>query len=99
MFSIVRTQEFLDWYRTQRAKIQAQVDARLDRIQLSGHLGHTKRLSPVLFEIKFNNGNRIYCTEALINGRSIVLILGGNKHGQDKDIRKAQKIAEKIHGC
>lgn len=56
-----------------------------------------KKLSSVLFEIKFNNGNRIYYTEKIINGKAVVLILGGNKNGQDKDIKKAQKIAEKIH--
>jgi putative component of toxin-antitoxin plasmid stabilization module len=34
----------------------------------------------------------------VIDGKTIILILGGNKNGQDKDIRRAQKIAEKIHG-
>ena len=57
-----------------------------------------KKLSSLLFEIKFNNGNRIYYTEKMINGKAVILILGGNKNGQDKDIKKAQKIAEKIHG-
>ncbi len=28
----------------------------------------------------------------------MILILGGNKNGQEKDIKKAQKTAEKIHG-
>lgn len=98
MVSFLKTKDFLNWLHSQSGKIQAQVDGRLSRIQEQGHYGHIKRLSSVLFEIKFNNGNRIYCTETVVNGKIVILILGGNKNGQDKDIKKAQKIAEKIHG-
>lgn len=98
MVSFLKTEDYLNWFKSQPLKIQAQIDGRLTRIQELGHYGHTKRLSSVLFEIKFNNGNRIYCTETVINGKTVVLILGGNKNGQDKDIKKAQKVAEKIHG-
>jgi putative addiction module killer protein len=44
-------------------------------------------------ELKFNNGNRIYYTIK----NDMILILGGNKNGQQKDIDKANKVAEKIH--
>lgn len=98
MFYFLKTQDYLNWFKLQPVKIQAQIDGRLTRIQEQGHYGHVRRLSSVLFEIKFNNGNRIYCTETVVNGKTVILILGGNKNGQDKDIKKAQKIAEKIHG-
>lgn len=98
MVSFLKTEDYLNWFKSQPVKIQVQIDGRLTRIQDQGHYGHTRRLSSVLFEIKFNNGNRIYCTEAVVNGKTVVLILGGNKNGQDKDIKKAQKVAEKIHG-
>jgi len=98
MVSFLKTEDYLNWLKSQPLKIQAQIDGRLTRIQEQGHYGHIKKLSSVLFEIKFNNGNRIYCTETVINGKTVVLILGGNKNGQDKDIKKAQKVAEKIHG-
>ena len=88
----------MSWFSAQKLKIQVQIDSRLDRIRTENHYGHVRRLSSLLFEIKFNNGNRIYCTETKINGETIVLILGGNKNGQEKDIKKSQKIAEKIHG-
>ena len=97
MLTILKTGEFSDWYDTQTAKVRAQIDSRLQNIELFGHYGHLKRLSPILFEIKFNNGNRIYYTEKIINGRVVILILGGNKNGQEKDIKYSQKIAEKIH--
>lgn len=89
--------EFEEWYRSQPLKIRIQIDGRLLRIQEFGYFGQIRKLSFILFELKFNNGNRIYCTEKSINGKAIILILGGSKNGQDKDIRKAQKVAEKIH--
>lgn len=98
MVTFVTTSEYSDWYEAQTDKIRAQIDARLLKIQEHDHYGHVKRLSSVLFEIKFNNGNRIYCTEKIVDGKTVILILGGNKNGQDKDIKRAKKIAEKIHG-
>jgi putative addiction module killer protein len=98
MVTFVKTAEYSNWFESQTDKIRAQIDARLLKIQEHDHYGHVKRLSSVLFEIKFNNGNRIYCTEKIIDGKTVILILGGNKNGQDKDIKRAQKVAEKIHG-
>lgn len=96
--TFLKLKDFSVWYEEQTAKIQAQIDSRLLKIQESGHYGHIRRLSDVLSEIKFNNGNRVYYTEKIIDGKVMILILGGNKNGQTKDIKKAQKIAEKIHG-
>lgn len=98
MVTFLKTAEYSFWYDSQTAKVRAQIDSRLDKIKEHDHYGHIRKLSSILFEIKFNNGNRIYCTEKKINGKLVILILGGNKNGQDKDIRRAQKIAEKIHG-
>ncbi len=97
MTSILKLKEFAIWYDSQAVKIRAQIDSRLEKIRDFGHYGHIKKLSPLLFEIKFNNGNRIYYTEKIVEGRILILILGGNKNGQDRDIKKAQKAAEKIH--
>ena len=94
----LKLREYAVWYDAQTVKIRAQIDSRLENIREFGHYGHVKKISAVLFEIKFNNGNRIYFTEKVINGKTVILILGGNKNGQGKDIKKAQKAAEKIHG-
>jgi putative addiction module killer protein len=98
MISILKLIDFENWYNSQTVKIRAQIDSRLLRMRASEHYGHAKMLSSVLSELKFNNGNRIYFTEKIINGKTVILILGGNKNGQEKDIKKAQKTAEKIHG-
>ncbi|MEK6628606.1 MAG: hypothetical protein AABY53_08260, partial [Bdellovibrionota bacterium] len=81
MLSFLKLKEYSDWYETQAAKVRAQIDSRLEKIRDFGHYGHVKKLSSVLFEIKFNNGNRIYYTEKVINGKAVILILGGNKNG------------------
>lgn len=38
----------------------------------------------------FNDGRRIYYV--IIPENNVLLLLGGNKNGQDKDIRQARKI-------
>lgn len=95
--TFLKLTEYAAWHNSQTAKVKVQIDARLQKIRDFGHYGHTRKLSSVLFEIKFNNGNRIYCTEKIVDGKIVILILGGNKNGQKKDIKKAQKTAEKIH--
>jgi putative addiction module killer protein len=97
MVLFLKTAGYINWFETQTIKVPVQIDGRLDKIREFNHYGHVRKLSPVLFELKFNNGNRIYYTEKMIEGKTVILILGGNKNGQDKDIKKAQKVAEKIH--
>ncbi len=94
--SFLQTAEFRAWYFAQTGKARAQIDGRLHRICEFGHWGHLKRLSLLLFEIKFNNGNRIYCTKQNVDDAVWILIFGGNKNGQSKDIKKAQETAEKV---
>lgn len=78
-------------------KDQAQIIERLAKIENQDYFGNNKRLSKNLFELKFNNGNRIYYTVKMIGEDVMIIILGGNKNGQQKDIDKAQKTADKIH--
>ena len=59
-----------------------------------GNLGDVKTVGQNLFEIRFffGSGYRIYYT---INGETLVLILcGGDKSTQKRDIEKAKKIME-----
>ena len=57
-----------------------------------GNLGDVKTVGQNLFEMRlfFGSGYRIYYT---INGETLVLLLcGGNKSTQKKDIEKTKKI-------
>lgn len=79
---------YLDWYKSLDKSLKLVVDKRISKIE-RGLLGNIKRLSEDLYEVKFDNGLRIYYTE---KGDTIILLLtGGNKSKQSKDIELAQK--------
>ncbi|NGX61581.1 MAG: hypothetical protein K940chlam9_01068 [Chlamydiae bacterium] len=46
-----------------------------------------------VWELRWKNGRRIYFS--FIPEKKILLLLGGNKNGQDKDIRKAKSLLKK----
>jgi putative addiction module killer protein len=90
VYTILNTPEYDEWLAEQTAKTQTQILLRLSHIQDDGHFGEHKNLSDNVWELKWKNGRRIYY--AYIPEMKILLLLGGNKNGQDKDIRKAKKI-------
>jgi len=92
-FAIYSTHEYDEWFNDEPPKSRLQIQDRLFRIIDDGHFGNIRDLKNDLFEIKFNDGRRIYY--AFIPEKNILLLLGGNKNGQDKDIRQARKILSK----
>lgn len=70
---------------------------RLDRLQ-DGNFGDYKKLNKFLYELRFNfdSGYRIYYT--MENKTIILLINGGNKKTQAKDIKSANEILLKMKG-
>jgi putative addiction module killer protein len=90
-YQIIKSSVFTEWYEKQSRKTKAIIQARLDRIELDGHLGFTNQFDG-LVELKWVSGMRIY---TFIHNRLLVVVLcGGNKNGQDKDIKKAKRIKE-----
>jgi len=92
-YQIYELPSYREWYENERPKSQAQVEERLRKIRDKGYFGHTKDLDNNLYELKFNDGRRIYYT--IIPVRQVILLLGGNKNGQDSDIKKAKNIIQK----
>lgn len=97
-YRIIQTEEFEEWLSHESPRSQYQIDTRLAKIRLDGYFGNYKSVSthekePLknqIWELKFNDGRRIYY--AYIPDKNILLLLGGNKNGQDKDITKAKNI-------
>jgi putative addiction module killer protein len=90
-YQLLKSSDFIDWYGKQNRKTKAIIDARFDRIQLDGHFGFTNQFDG-LIELKWTSGMRIY---TFVHDQVLVVALyGGNKNGQDKDIKKAKKIRE-----
>jgi len=91
-----RTIEFSDWFETLIVKEQAQVDARLQRIEQHNHFGDVRDLGDGLAELRWANGRRVYFTRAVDqNGSLVLLVLGGMKNGQKKDIKQARLLVRK----
>lgn len=87
------TTEYDEWFEEETKKSQVQIDDRLSKIEDEGHFGTHKDLEDGVFELKWVGGRRIYY--ALIPEKNIILLLGGNKNGQNKDINKAKKILQR----
>ena len=91
-FTINKTDDFAAWYENQRMATKLIVDERLAKIEELGHFGDSKKLNtkePIL-ELRWNSGLRLYY--AYLPKQNIVILLGGTKHGQDKDIKKSCTI-------
>ena len=90
MYTIYNTEEYDEWLMEQTSKSQLQVLDRISKIREYEHFGDHKDVEDNVWELKWKNGRRVYY--AYIPEKKILLLLGGNKNGQDKDISKAKKI-------
>jgi putative addiction module killer protein len=80
---------FIDWLESiKETKTRNRILTRLDRLQI-GNPGDYKYLDQGISELrlKFGAGYRIYYAEE--KGKIIILLCGGDKSTQDKDIKKA----------
>ena len=89
-----RTETFKKWIaklRDQRAR--ARISEYLERL-LEGNFSNVKPLGGGISELRidYGPGYRVYYTER--NGMIILLLAGGDKSTQDKDIAKARKLAQ-----
>jgi len=97
-FCILQTPEFADWIDNEPPRSKVQISKRLAMIKCDGHFGDHKSVSfyekgglkDRVWELRWKDGRRIYY--AYIPERKILLLLGGNKNGQDKDVSKAKAI-------
>lgn len=92
-YSIFKTTEYDEWFEKCSDKEKAQIASRLEKIAKYGHFGNIRDLEDDLWELKWKNGRRIYY--AYIEELNILILLGVNKNGQDKDITRARKILAK----
>ncbi len=79
---------YLEWYNSLDKSLRLIIDKRLSKVE-RGLFGNNRRLSEQLYELKFDNGLRVYYTE--IENTIVLLFTGGNKSKQSKDIETAMK--------
>ncbi len=97
MYSLEKTIEFDKWFRKLNdLRAKAKVLFRLQKFENEGHFGECKSVGNGISELKINyaNGYRIYFKEK--DGKIIILLIGGNKSTQPKDIEKAKEIWDKL---
>ncbi len=93
---MLETQEgdvpFEKWLENLKSKaFQVAVDARLTRVA-DGNFGDHKSVGEGVFELRIPKGPGLRIYYGLDGPRLVVLIGGGDKSSQKKDIRNAQKL-------
>ena len=96
MIDVRKTEEFDDWLVALKdRKAVAKIVARIERLAL-GNPGDVKPVGEGISEMRipYGPGYRVYYTQA---GKEVVLLLcGGDRATQDKDIKRAKEIAAEL---
>ncbi len=90
------TEVYLEWINSLKDRAgRARIQVRVDRL-VHGNPGQHRVLSDGVCELKidFGPGYRVYYTERA--GVVIVLLAGGDKSSQQKDIRAAVALAKEL---
>ncbi len=93
---ILQTREFSRWLSAiGDSDVRAQIVARIRRLGL-GHRGDWKRIDEWIAELRIHHGPgyRVYFTTR--RNEIIVLLAGGDKRSQRRDIDRARALATKI---
>jgi putative addiction module killer protein len=94
MLSITRTEEFSAWMKAFRdRRAVARIGIRIDRLR-QGHSGDVKPVGDGVSEMRIDHGPgyRVYFVRR--GDVAILLLCGGDKGSQDRDIRKEKALAK-----
>jgi putative addiction module killer protein len=98
MFFIEKTLEFDKWLKKLKdLKAKAKILFRVQKLEEDEHFGDCEPVGDGIRELKVNfaKGYRVYFKEK--DGKIIVLLIGGDKSTQQKDIKKAKEIWKKLN--
>ena len=81
---------YRDWkYSLNDKALKYRIETREDRIKY-GNYGYHKRFYGIIeLKLDFGKGYRIYCAED--GNKLVILLVGGDKASQEKDIKLAQE--------
>ena len=89
-----KTLEFEKWFNAQPQIDKWYILESFSRIMADGYFDDHRWLGDGLWELKWQNGRRVYY--GYIPSLDIVVVLGGNKNDQKRDIARAKKIFKKF---
>ena len=94
MIQIKTTFLFDEWLKKlKNLRAKAKINARIKRLQF-GNFGDLKSVNDGIFEMRIDEGQgyRVYLKNQ--NGILVILLCGGDKSTQEKDIKKAKQLAQ-----
>ncbi len=97
MYIIEKTTEFDKWLRKLKdLRAKAKILFRLQKIEDDEHFGECESVGNGIRELKIDyaKGYRVYFKES--DGKIIILLIGGDKSTQQKDIERAKDILNRI---
>ncbi|HZH70024.1 MAG TPA: type II toxin-antitoxin system RelE/ParE family toxin [Flavobacteriaceae bacterium] len=97
MYFIEKTVEFDKWLRKLKdLRAKAKILFRIQKLENDEHFGDCKPVGEGIHELRINyaKGYRIYFKEK--DGKTIILLVGGEKSTQQKDIEIAKEIWNSI---
>lgn len=96
MIGILKTQRFTRWFdQLPDARARMRIDARIDRLAL-GNLGDVQPVGEGVSELRtpYGPGYRVYYLQQ--GSIAVVLLCGGDKSSQRRDIKLAKAMATEL---
>lgn len=93
MYEVLQTSAYAAWFRSLRdRKVRGLIVRRVERLEL-GNFGDSKSLGDGVHELrlKFGPGYRVYFMHRGV--RIVLLLCGGDKGSQSRDIARAKQLA------
>lgn len=93
-YRLVKTRIFLKWLEKQPGQVISRIDARLDRVR-TGNFGDHKWFGDFgELRLTFGKGYRLYYT--IRQQELLLLLLGGDKGSQTRDIKAVKMILNQL---
>lgn len=97
MYIIEKTDEFDKWLRKLKdLRAKAKILFRIQKIETDEHFGDCEPVGDGIRELKIDyaKGYRVYFKES--DGKIIILLIGGDKSTQQRDIDRAKEILKRL---
>ncbi len=93
MIEVLQTDEFAKWLkRLKDAAARARILVRIQRLSLTENFGDAKPVGDGIFEMRIDYGPGYRLYYALKGNELVLLLIGGDKSSQQRDLVKAKKL-------
>lgn len=93
MITVRQTNEFAKWLkRLKDAEARARILVRIHRLSLTENFGDAKPVGGGVYEMRIEHGPGYRLYYARRDNALVLLLIGGDKSSQQRDITKAKKL-------